>query len=64
VFLKEYAHPAMSPPSAVGSIGPAFFFAIAMFNFVLQMSSLVAEKELKLRQVWCSRIAINIDILC
>lgn len=50
VFLKEFAHPAMSPFSAVGSIGPAFFLAIAMFNFVLQMSSLVTEKELKLRQ--------------
>lgn len=42
----------MSPFSAVGTIGPAFFLAIAMFNFVLQMSSLVTEKELKLRQVW------------
>ncbi|KAJ1401643.1 P-loop containing nucleoside triphosphate hydrolase [Sesbania bispinosa] len=50
VFLKEFAHPARSPFSAVGSIGPAFFLAIAMFNFVLQMSSLVTEKELKLRQ--------------
>ncbi|XP_058788357.1 ABC transporter A family member 2-like [Vicia villosa] len=50
VFLKEFAHPAMSPFSAVGTIGPAFFLAIAMFNFVLQMSSLVTEKELKLRQ--------------
>lgn len=50
VFLKEFAHPAQSPFSAVGTIGPAFFLAIAMFNFVLQMSALVGEKELKLRQ--------------
>ncbi|KAK7304602.1 hypothetical protein VNO77_42485 [Canavalia gladiata] len=50
VFLREFAHPAMSPFSAVGTIGPAFFLAIAMFNFVLQMSSLVTERELKLRQ--------------
>ncbi|ESW10199.1 hypothetical protein PHAVU_009G189400 [Phaseolus vulgaris] len=50
VFLREFAHPSMSPFSAVGSIGPAFFLAIAMFNFVLQISSLVTEKELKLRQ--------------
>ncbi|XP_027352549.1 ABC transporter A family member 2 isoform X3 [Abrus precatorius] len=50
VFLREFAHPARIPFSAVGSIGPAFFLAIAMFNFVLQISSLVTEKELKLRQ--------------
>ncbi|PNY10478.1 ABC transporter A family member 2-like protein [Trifolium pratense] len=40
----------MTPFSAVKTIGPSFFLAIAMFNFVLQMSSLVTEKELKLRQ--------------
>ncbi|QCE13964.1 ATP-binding cassette [Vigna unguiculata] len=50
VFLREFAHPSMTPFSAVGTIGPAFFLAIAMFNFVLQISSLVTEKELKLRQ--------------
>ncbi|KHN30817.1 ABC transporter A family member 2 [Glycine soja] len=50
VFLREFAHPSMNPFSAVASIGPAFFLAIAMFNFVLQISSLVTEKELKLRQ--------------
>ncbi|KAK7411462.1 hypothetical protein VNO78_02895 [Psophocarpus tetragonolobus] len=50
VFLREFAHPSVSPFSAVAQIGPAFFLAIAMFNFVLQMSSLVTEKELKLRQ--------------
>ncbi|MED6193393.1 ATP-binding cassette sub- A member 2 [Stylosanthes scabra] len=50
VFLREFAHPATAPFSAVASIGPAFFLAIAMFNFVLQMTSLVTEKELKLRQ--------------
>ncbi|KAK7281814.1 hypothetical protein RIF29_10111 [Crotalaria pallida] len=51
VFFKEFPHPGKPLPlSAVGSIGPPFFLAIAMFNFVLQMSSLVTEKELKLRQ--------------
>ncbi|GAU19716.1 hypothetical protein TSUD_78410 [Trifolium subterraneum] len=50
VFLKEFPHPSMTPISAVRTIGPSFFLAIAMFNFVLQMSSLVTEKELKLRQ--------------
>lgn len=47
----EFAHPAMEIISTVGSMGPSFFLAIAMFNFVLQMSSLVSEKENKLRQV-------------
>jgi len=54
VFLKEFPHPGMAPFSTVGSMGPTFFLATAMFNFVLQMSSLVTEKELKLRQVWYS----------
>ena len=35
----------------MASIGPAFFLVIAIFNFVLQIRSLVTEKELKLRQV-------------
>jgi hypothetical protein len=35
----------------LGTIGPTFFLAIAMFTFVVQISSLIAEKELKLRQV-------------
>ncbi|KAE8124064.1 hypothetical protein FH972_018974 [Carpinus fangiana] len=50
VGFKEFAHPAMENPSAVATIGPSFFLAIAMFGFVLQISSLIAEKELKLRQ--------------
>ncbi|KAK4264229.1 hypothetical protein QN277_025437 [Acacia crassicarpa] len=48
--FKEFAHPAIESFSVVGSIGPSFFLSIAMFNFVLQMDSLVAEKENKLRQ--------------
>ncbi|XP_072998676.1 ABC transporter A family member 2-like [Typha latifolia] len=50
VGLKEFAHPATETFSAVGTAGPTFFLAIAMFGFVFQISSLVAEKELKLRQ--------------
>lgn len=50
VFFKEFPHPGIAPFSTVGSMGPTFFLATAMFNFVLQMSSLVTEKELKLRQ--------------
>lgn len=50
VSLKEFAHPAVQTFSAVGTVGPTFFLAIAMFGFVFQISSLIAEKELKLRQ--------------
>ncbi|KAI6675688.1 hypothetical protein NL676_003594 [Syzygium grande] len=50
VGLKEFAHPAIEIFSAVATVGPAFFLAVAMFSFVLQISSLITEKELKLRQ--------------
>ncbi|CAK9158689.1 unnamed protein product [Ilex paraguariensis] len=50
VSLKEFAHPAFEVFSAVTTVGPTFFLAIAMFGFVLQISSLITEKELKLRQ--------------
>ncbi|XP_044477584.1 ABC transporter A family member 2-like [Mangifera indica] len=50
VGLKEFAHPAMELFNVVGSIGPSFFLAAAMFGLVFQIGSLVTEKELKLRQ--------------
>ncbi|CDP12364.1 unnamed protein product [Coffea canephora] len=50
VSFKEYAHPAITIFSALGTAGPTFFFAIAMFGFVFQVNALVTEKELKLRQ--------------
>ncbi|CAL1368225.1 unnamed protein product [Linum trigynum] len=50
VQLKEYAHPAEVFFSALIAVGPSFFLAFAMFGFVLQITALVTEKELKLRQ--------------
>ncbi|XP_057526863.1 ABC transporter A family member 2-like [Amaranthus tricolor] len=50
VGLKEFAHPPQDPFSVIGTIGPTFFLAVAMFGFVFQLSSLVMEKELKLRE--------------
>lgn len=50
INFKEFAHPNEKPFSALGTIGPTFFLAIAMFGFVFQMNTLVMEKELKLRQ--------------
>lgn len=51
VNIKEFAHPATETFSAVQTAGPTFFLAIAMFAFVFQVSALITEKELKLRQV-------------
>ncbi|XP_058195603.1 ABC transporter A family member 2-like isoform X2 [Rhododendron vialii] len=51
VSLKEFAHPAVESILVVGLAGPTFFLATAMFGFVFQISSLITEKELKLRQV-------------
>ncbi|KAM6594096.1 hypothetical protein CsatA_001799 [Cannabis sativa] len=50
ISFKEFAHPKVESLSAMITVGPPFFIATAMFGFVLQMSSLVVEKELKLRQ--------------
>ncbi|KAM5583956.1 ABC transporter A family member 2-like [Rosa sericea] len=50
VALKEFAHPSKEIPSALQTVGPTFFLATSMFGFVFQMSSLITEKELKLRQ--------------
>ncbi|XP_050225584.1 ABC transporter A family member 2 [Mercurialis annua] len=50
VGLKEFAHPAKEASDTLATVGPVFFLAFAMFGFVMQIGSLVAEKELKLRQ--------------
>ncbi|KAL6281259.1 hypothetical protein ACE6H2_018140 [Prunus campanulata] len=50
VSFKEFAHPARELYSAIKQVGPTFFLATAMFGFVFQMSSLIVEKELKLRE--------------
>ncbi|KAK9119373.1 hypothetical protein Scep_017466 [Stephania cephalantha] len=50
VGLKEFAHPAVDTFTAIAVIGPTFFLAIAIFCFEFQVTALVTEKELKLRQ--------------
>ncbi|KAG2241869.1 hypothetical protein Bca52824_096289 [Brassica carinata] len=49
--FKEFARPAIigEAISALKAMGP-IFLAFSMFGFVLQLGSLVTEKELKLRQ--------------
>eukprot|EP00850_Spirogloea_muscicola_P008456 SM000045S16201 [mRNA] locus=s45:178603:184208:+ [translate_table: standard] len=48
--FREFAHPAIDTFSEVATIGPTFLFAAAMFGFVIQISAIVREKELHLRQ--------------
>lgn len=45
-----YAHPALAPEDVVSSVGATFYFGALMFNFVIQLSQIVMEKELHLRQ--------------
>lgn len=59
VSFKEFAHPARGIFNAVAAAGPTFFLATAMFGFVFQISALIAEKELKLRQVIISLYVKN-----
>ncbi|RZC89891.1 hypothetical protein C5167_028958 [Papaver somniferum] len=49
--LKEFAHPSTEYVSAMASAGWVFLLAITMFPFISQIGSLVAERELKLRQI-------------
>ncbi|CAN1753770.1 ABC transporter A family member 2 [Linum perenne] len=50
IRLKEFRHPARDHLSAMSLFAPALFLVFSMFGFVLQISALVTEKELKLRQ--------------
>ncbi|BBN17980.1 ABC-2 type transport system permease protein [Marchantia polymorpha subsp. ruderalis] len=59
VFFTEFAHPNIETFSTVGTIGPTFLLAAAMFGFVIQMSNLVGEKENKLRQAMSTMGLMN-----
>ncbi|KAG7535104.1 ABC transporter-like [Arabidopsis thaliana x Arabidopsis arenosa] len=51
--FKEFARPGIGgvvTTSAFYLMGPVFFLAFSMFGFVLQLGSVVTEKELKLRE--------------
>ncbi|MCL7043833.1 hypothetical protein MKW94_026562 [Papaver nudicaule] len=75
VNMKEFAHPATQYVSAMQTAGSIFLLAITIFPFISQMGSLVAEKELKLRQVmsimglyesayWLSWLVWDTVIIC
>lgn len=51
VSFKEFPHPPGVSVNEVTLSAMVFFMAVAIFNFVFQISALVTEKELKLRQV-------------
>ena len=51
IAIQEFAHPAFVVSTFEGQIAPLFLLACSMFPFVIQMNEIVAEKELKLRQV-------------
>ncbi|GFR51512.1 hypothetical protein Agub_g13927, partial [Astrephomene gubernaculifera] len=50
VGLKEFPHPTIATVSVLGQVLGPFVFAACMFSFVTQISSVVAEKELGLKQ--------------
>eukprot|EP00897_Mesotaenium_endlicherianum_P000650 jgi/Mesen1/10586/ME000085S09913 len=50
VGVAEFAHPSIQTFSAVADAGPTFLLAAAMFGFVILVSNLVLERELRLRQ--------------
>ena len=63
VTLKELAHPALDIFSALATLGLAFFLAFDMFGFVLQMTSFITQKELKLRQVLILLVRLEFNLI-
>lgn len=51
VSFKEFPHPPGDVYNEVTLSAMVFFMAVAIFGFVFQVSALITEKELKLRQV-------------
>ena len=50
VNMKEFPHPAFSTRSSISAISGIFLFAAAMFGMVIQVSNVVTERELGMRQ--------------
>lgn len=50
VSIAEFPHPAATSSSMAGAIAPTFFFASIMFQFVLLLHDVVAEKESGVRR--------------
>jgi hypothetical protein len=50
VDMYPFPHPELVTIDIVGNTGPFFFFGALMFNFVIQIGSIVSEKQNKLRE--------------
>lgn len=50
IGLKTFAHPTIATVSVLGQVLGPFVFAACMFSFVIQIGSMVMEKEAGLRQ--------------
>lgn len=48
--LLQFPHPALSAVDIISTSGPSFFLGCLMFNLVIQLGQIVAEKEFNLRQ--------------
>jgi hypothetical protein len=51
VGLAQFPHPSVKSPSLIGQFAPTFLFASIMFQFVLLVHDVVAEKEGRARQM-------------
>ncbi|KAL4434281.1 hypothetical protein ABPG75_000722 [Micractinium tetrahymenae] len=51
VGLAQFPHPTAKSPSMIGQFAPTFLFASIMFQFVLLVHDVVAEKEGRARQM-------------
>ena len=50
VNLKEFPHPAFSTQSSISAVAGIFLFAAAMFGMGVQVTNVVTERELGMRQ--------------
>eukprot|EP00030_Apusomonadida_sp_AF-17_P000548 a175002_751.p1 GENE.a175002_751~~a175002_751.p1 ORF type:complete len:854 (-),score=472.33 a175002_751:20-2533(-) len=50
IDLQAFAHPEALPYDVIVDAGPSLFFAALMFNFVITLGRVVAEREEKLRE--------------
>ena len=50
ISATEFAHPALRVGGFFSVIGPLFIFGALVFGFVIQVSLVVQERELRLRQ--------------
>ena len=50
ISRRDFTHPELEPSNIIGSSGPIFIFGSLMFNLVIQVGSIVREKQKSLRE--------------